>query len=207
MPFAIELVALRRNFPEEYGTWTGRRIGKALVLTGVVDVPTLLKRRNVAICFPGPPSKVRPIVMVSGPTTSRHRFVQYRPTSLCLYYYRDPASMRWDLRSGLAGLIDLIRQHLFKEEWWRATNKWVGAQVHLDPAPARPGVGRRSERPRAVLQRKRQPCWCGHSRYASCHGALPEMEESRLLGIETNPPAVTARGTGTAVTAEPLSGH
>jgi hypothetical protein len=190
MPTAMEMVALQRTFPAEYGRWEGIRIGRALVLRGQVDVPTLPKRRNVAVCFRGPPSRVRPVVMVSGPTHSRHRFVDYRPTSLCLYFGPDPQSMKWNINDGLVGLVDLIRQHLFKEEWWRATRQWSGAEVHLDPAPVRPGAVPHSQRPKARLQRRRQPCWCGNSRYSSCHGAVPLQEELQLLGIDTNPLAL-----------------
>lgn len=148
MPTAMEMVALQRNFPAEYGRWDGIRIGRALVLRGQVDVPTLPKRRNVAVCFRGPPSRVRPVVMVSGPTHSRHRFVDYRPTSLCLYFGPDPQSMKWNINDGLVGLVDLIRQHLFKEEWWRATRQWSGPEVHLDPAQVSPEPFRARSAPR-----------------------------------------------------------
>jgi hypothetical protein len=195
MPTAIELGALRKNFPAEYGSWEGTRVGRALVLRGQVDVPTLPKRRNVAICFPGPPSRVRPVIMVSGPRKSRHRFVQYRPTSLCLYFGPDPQSMKWNINDGLVGLIDLIRQHLFKEEWWRATTQWPGAEVHLEPQPARLGVVPRSQRPKATLRRQRQPCWCGNSRYSTRHGAIAEQEELRLLGVDADPPPIAVTAT------------
>jgi hypothetical protein len=163
-------------------------VGRALVLRGEVNVPTLRKRRRVAISFPGPPSRERAVVMVSGPTRSRHRFPQFRPTSLCLYYGPDPKSMRWDVNDGLVGLVDLIRQHLFDEEWWRATGQWPGPEVHLDPLPAKAGVTPRAQRPAARLRRQRQRCWCGSARYGKCHGAIPLEDELKLLGIDVNPP-------------------
>jgi hypothetical protein len=180
--FPLELLVLRQHFPAEYGTWVGERIGRALVLKGELDVPTLPKRRRVAICFPGPPSRVRPVVMVSGPRRVRHRFRTYRPTSLCLYYGRDPAAMKWQLDDGLGALLDVTRQHLFKEEWWAATRRWPGAEVHIDP-PLHPGSRPRSLRPRARRERERQTCWCGGGHYKHCHGAIPEHEELAALGL------------------------
>jgi hypothetical protein len=189
--FPFELLRLQQRFPTEYGRWDGTRVGRALVLRGDVDVPTLPKRRRVAICFPGPPSRVRPIVMVSGPRESRHRFPQFRPTSLCLYYGPDPKSMRWHPDDGLVGLIDLIREHLFKEEWWRATRHWPGPEVHLRQPPARLGATPRGQGPTALLRLRRQPCWCGAGRYVNCHEGMSADDELKLLGIDTNPPAVS----------------
>jgi hypothetical protein len=187
--FPLEFLRLRQDFPPEYGVWEGVQIGRALVFRGELDVPTLPKRRRVAISFPGKPSTERPVVMVSGPRLSRHRFVQFRPTSLCLYYGPDPSLMKWDLNDGLVGLIDLIRQHLFKEEWWRATGRWPGPEVHLDVAPTRLGAIPRSQRPAARLRRERQMCWCGSGRYTGCHGAMSAADELRLLGIDSDPGA------------------
>jgi hypothetical protein len=184
----LELASLLARFPAEYGKWEAIRIGRALVLRGEVAVPTLPKRRRVAISFPGPPSRIRPIVMVSGPVSSRHRFTRYRPTSLCLYYGRDPKSMAWQLSDGLVGLIDLIRVHLFAEEWWRATSVWPRPEVHLDPPPTRTRTMPKSKRPKARLASAREPCWCGSGRYSRCHEALPASSERRLLSIEPDSP-------------------
>jgi hypothetical protein len=191
--FPMEFLRLRHDFPVEYGVWEGVQVGRTLVFRGEVEVPTLPKRRRVAIAFPGKPSTERPIVMVSGPRRSRHRFVHFRPTSLCLYYGPDPTSMKWDVNDGLAGLIDLIRQHLFKEEWWRATGTWPGMEVHLDVVPARPGAVPRAERPRARIRRERLRCWCGRGRYSGCHGAMPAEEELHLLGIDRDPGSAERR--------------
>ena len=109
-----------------------------------------------------------------------------------------------NINDGLAGLVDLIRQHLFKEEWWRATRQWPGPEVHLDPEPVRPGVVPRSKRPKAKLRAHRQPCWCGNSRYSTCHGAMPAQQELRLLGIDANPPPAKDR-TAETPTARPAS--
>lgn len=178
----MEWLALQRRFPPEYGVWTGHPVGRALVLRGEVDVPSIPKRRSVAICFWDAPSRSRPVVMVSGPARSRHRFRHFRPTSLCLYYGPDPDSMKWTLNDGLVGLIDLIREHLFKEEWWRTTGIWPGPEVHLDPQ-TRPGQTPPSERPAAKLRRQRQRCWCGAARYDICHGAMTNADELRALGL------------------------
>ena len=96
--------------------------------------------------------------------------------------------MKWDVNDGLVGLVDLICQHLFKEEWWRVTGQWPGLEVHLDPLPARAGATPRSQRPAARLHRQRQRCWCGSARYGKCHGAMSAEDELKLLGIDVNPP-------------------
>lgn len=180
-----ELAMLERDFPPEYANFTRDRIGDALVYRGLVELELLGIQRKVIIIFRGRPSVFRPIVMADGPRRSRHRFYWSRPSSLCLWYAPDPDSMRWTLKDGLAGLIDLARLHLVKESWWRATNEWPGREVHrqppagdeLKPLPPR-------QRSRAtLLRRQRQRCWCGAGRYNRCHGAIPVEEELVILGL------------------------
>lgn len=173
------------ELPPWYRNLEALRIGKALVFRGVVEVDGAGKRR-VAIIFPGRPSMIRPIVMADGPRRSRHRFRWARPSSLCLWYSRDPENMRWTVNNRLHTLIDLTRLHLVKEAYWRATNAWPAPEVHVGAADTERGSGR--SRPDALsparqLRRERQPCWCGRGRYASCHGAIPANEELRQLGL------------------------
>ena len=162
------------------------RVGRALVVRLMVDLDTLGKTRRLALVFPGPPSRVRPIVMADGPTRSRHRFTWARPTSLCLYYGRDDDGLRWTLSDGAVALTDLARVHLIKEAWWRATGEWDGYEVHRLPAGT-------EQRPRSStghekksidrIRRARIKCWCGVRRYVSCHGAIPSAQELSILGL------------------------
>ena len=182
----MEFHALTAGLPPYYWDFEAIRIGKALVFRGAVEVDGAGQRR-VAIIFPGRPSRVRPIVMVDGPRRSRHRFYWSRPTSLCLYYARDPENMQWTLKHRLHILIDLIRLHLVKEAYWRATNEWPAPEVHVGPRDTERGTG--GSRPRSLspgrqLRLERQPCWCGRGRYASCHGAIPAEQELRQLGLD-----------------------
>ena len=98
-------------------------IGKALVYSGEVDVGDAGTRR-LALIFPGPPSRVPPIVMADGSRKSRHRYRWSRPTSLCIWYSNDPLPQRWTIQEGLHGLIDRARVHLLKEAWWRVHGHW-----------------------------------------------------------------------------------
>ena len=173
----LEIGALERGLPDEYAAFQRCRIGNALVYQGSVQLEPFGCERRLTIIFPGLPSRVRSIVMASGPVRSRHRFTEYRPTSLCLWYAGDHESLRWTPRDGLVSLIDLTRVHLVREAWWRETGLWLGPEVHRPPSPR--GHSRTDQ-----LRRARTRCWCASGRaYAVCHGALPEDVELELLGI------------------------
>jgi hypothetical protein len=181
----MEVLALEQHFPTEYhGEFLRKSVGKALVYFGEVEVPHTGQLRRISIVFPGPPSRVRPTVMADGPRTPRHRFGTYRPQPLCVWYSADPDTMRWTLKDGLGGLIDLARLHLAKEAWYRATGSWPGTEVHLRrelradaPPPSR-------RHPRQALRHARRRCWCGQRRYTQCHGRLPEGQELKLLELD-----------------------
>jgi hypothetical protein len=115
--------------------------------------------------------------MASGLRRSRYRFQSYRPTSLCIWYAPDDRELKWQLHDGLTGLIDLARQHLVREVWWRATSRWDAPEVHREPTP----VAGRSRTARVRAARTR--CWCGRRRYSTCHGAIDVNLELRLLGL------------------------
>ena len=175
----LEVLALEQHFPPEYqGDFLRKAVGKALVYFGEVDVPHTGQLRKVSMVFPGPPSRVRPVVMADGPRTPRHRFGSYRPEPLCLWYAGDPEAMKWTLKDGLGSLIDLTRLHLAKESWCRATGSWPGQEVHLrrELRPDAPPPSLR-RRPRAAVRHRRQRCWCGNRRYANCHGRIPPEDE------------------------------
>jgi hypothetical protein len=180
----LEVLALEQRFPTEYaGEFFRKELGKALIYFGEVEVPHTGQIRKIAMVFPGPPSRFRPVVMADGPKTPRHRFGNYRPDPLCIWFSPDPDGMKWTLHDGLVGLIDLTRLHLFKEAWFRATGSWPGPEVHLRPelrAGGRPSI---RKQPRAALRRHRQRCWCGQKRYSTCHGRIDPDEELEILGL------------------------
>jgi hypothetical protein len=95
--------------------------------------------------------------------------------------------MRWTLRDGLVGLIDLARWHLIREIVWRVEQEWPGAEVHLDDAPGPAGDERKVVSParkaKNDLRAKRRRCWCGQGRYKQCHGAIPAQDELELLSL------------------------
>ena len=174
---------------DAYPDFTAERVGRALVCRGEVELDTLGKTRRLVVIFPGRPSRVRPIIMADGPKRSRHRWYWSRPSSLCLYYAPDHEGLRWKLKDGLVGLIDLSRVHLIKEAWWRVTDEWDGYEVHRRP-PA--GTEQRPRRPKETYRRvsveslrlARVRCWCGTRRYVKCHRAIPAEEELRILGLK-----------------------
>jgi hypothetical protein len=180
----LELLTLEQEIPPEYASFARGMIGNALVYRGTVHVDTVGVDRRLAIIFPGRPSKVTPIVMADGPTRSRHRFYWTRPSSLCLWYAGDPPSMRWTLRDGLVGLIDLSRVHLVKEAWWRVTGEWPGPERHREP-PRGDEQRPRNPKPSRVdnIRLERRRCWCGRGRYKTCHGGIDSRRELEELGI------------------------
>lgn len=189
--FPLERVALEDGLDEAYPGFERVRIGRALAYRGGVHLDTLDIERKLVFVFPGRPSRTRPIVMADGPTRSRHRFYWSRPSALCLWYSRDHAGLRWTVKDGLVGLIDLSRLHLIKEAWWRATGEWPGWEKHREP-PA--GDERRPKPPRAQgdfrkphtakwIRYDRRRCWCGSARYVKCHGAIPAEQELEILGL------------------------
>ena len=182
----LEFHALFAGLPPEYEHFEVRVVGRALVCNGTVEIDDVGTRLVTAI-FPGRPSRVRPVVMADGPERSRHRFHRYRVSDLCLYFSRDPVSLRWTLKQRMTGLLDITRLHLLKEAWWRVTNDWPSAEVHRDPDERRSSIGKRDggeARGRSRrLRHERRMCWCGRPRYTRCHGALDTTRERGVLGL------------------------
>ena len=177
-----ELGLLEQDLPGEYGHFDRIVIGRSIVYRGYVDLDPLPLRRRIALVFPGPPSRVRPVVMADGPRTPRHRFKSYRPMPLCMWYARDAPDMQWRPGSGLAGLIDIARVHLFREVRFRQTGRWRGPEVHLEDADALTNRALRRARDHDGLRTR---CWCASGRrYIRCHGATPPEHELALLGLE-----------------------
>ncbi len=87
--------------------------------------PPGCERRQVRIDFPLSSPGV-PRVYADGPTESPHR---YEDGSLCMWYPRDPLERRWSFGDGLHALLGQIAVHLVKENIWRRTGEWPGAEV------------------------------------------------------------------------------
>jgi len=70
-----------------------------------------------------------PRVFASTDGPSPHRMPN--DGALCLYYPRSAPERRWRPENGLLALIDLARDHVFFEDYWRDTGgnkggKWLG---------------------------------------------------------------------------------
>lgn len=62
---------------------------------------------------------------------SKHRMPD---DALCLYYPLSPPERRWTESDGLLALLNLVRDHLYFEEYWRLTGGhqrgvWLGAEA------------------------------------------------------------------------------
>jgi hypothetical protein len=72
-----------------------------------------------------------PRVFADPGAASKHRMPD---DSLCLYYAGDPVERRWTSDWGLLSLLDLTGDHLFLEDYWRATGgvhkgQWLGPEA------------------------------------------------------------------------------
>ena len=91
-----------------------------------LDVPA--RRDLVPVCiefhenptYPtyGLPPWDYPRVFADPGAISKHRL---GGDALCLWYPRDPEDRRWHYEDGLVTLLNIVRNHLFFEDHWRAT--------------------------------------------------------------------------------------
>lgn len=106
------------------------RGGFALVVK--VNVPDIGQRTVTIVFTPVAPNI--PYVYTDGPSESPHR---YADGSLCMWYPGDPVEQRWTRRDGPGALLGHIVAHLIREEWWRRTGEWAGAEApHCGPRAA-----------------------------------------------------------------------
>lgn len=96
-----------------------------------VEIHIEFHQRPPYDCYGLPPEEY-PRVFATPGVTSPHRM----PTdqALCLYYPKSPPGQRWRPATGLLSLIDLTRDHVFLEDYWRATGGerggiWLGAEA------------------------------------------------------------------------------
>jgi len=70
----------------------------------------------------GLPAQDYPRVFAKPGASSKHR---HPDGSLCLWAPWDPPERRWTCDDGLLELIELTRQHLFLENYWRRYRRWL----------------------------------------------------------------------------------
>jgi hypothetical protein len=116
---------------QAYDGLTGSKVGGSpqdVIYRVAVDVPHY-DECQVEIRFYNGSRPSTPRITVDGPEESPHR---YRGGTLCIWEPKDDRSQRWVERDGLLALIESIRQHLFREAWWREYGEWLGPEViHL----------------------------------------------------------------------------
>jgi hypothetical protein len=57
-----------------------------------------------------------------------------------MWYVLDPPGKRWVHEDGLVALLDLAKFHLYREERYRETGRWMGPEApHI--LPTYPGAG------------------------------------------------------------------
>lgn len=111
-----------------YDGLEGSKVGgrpQEVVYKLTVRVPEY-ERRPVEIRFYNGSRPGEPRITVDGPDESPHR---YRGGALCIWEPKDDDTRRWVADDGLLALIEAIRQHLFREAWWREYGEWLGPEV------------------------------------------------------------------------------
>jgi hypothetical protein len=88
---------------------------------GVVEVPHYEERHVIVLLLDD-----APVVFADGPRDSPHR---YAGTALCMWDPKDPASAKWTVDNGITDLLYRIRNHLFREAWWRERREWLGPEA------------------------------------------------------------------------------
>lgn len=88
---------------------------------GVVDIPFYEERHIIVLALAD-----TTLVFADGPRESPHR---YAGVALCMWHPDDPVSARWTPADGIDDLLFRVRNHLFREAWWRDTKEWLGAEA------------------------------------------------------------------------------
>jgi hypothetical protein len=89
--------------------------------SGVIEVPFYEERHIIVLVFAD-----TALVFPDGPRESPHR---YAGMALCMWYPDDPVNARWTPDNGIDDLLYRVRNHLFREAWWRDTKEWLGAEA------------------------------------------------------------------------------
>jgi hypothetical protein len=135
-----ELVRFELEARRRYPLLRRERVGRGRKASVAYEVPLPVESygitRKVRIRFAGQ----EPRVFVDGPTDSPHRYLD---GSLCMWHPHDPSSRRWTWSDGLVPLFGYIMIHLFREEWWRVTDDWLGPEAEHEPVKLGGGSERR----------------------------------------------------------------
>jgi hypothetical protein len=92
--------------------------------------PAGVPTRHITIYFPKYAPGF-PRVYVDGPDDSPHRYLPDR--HLCMWHPGDPPEARWKPADGPGALLGHVAAHLVKEEWYRRTEQWPGAEAEHIP--------------------------------------------------------------------------
>jgi hypothetical protein len=88
---------------------------------GVIEVPFYDERHIFALVVGD-----TALVFADGPQESPHRYARM---ALCMWYPDDPTNARWTPDNGIDDLLYRVRNHLFREAWWRETKEWLGVEA------------------------------------------------------------------------------
>ncbi|MDZ4063479.1 MAG: hypothetical protein U1E22_02320 [Coriobacteriia bacterium] len=94
-------------------------------------------RRQVSVLIDEHGTHLRPRVWAADPRPLKH---QFKDGSLCMWHVWDPPDKRWVYEDGLVALLDLAKFHLYREERYRETGRWMGPEAPHD-LPRHPGSG------------------------------------------------------------------
>ncbi len=134
-------IPLQRDARRQYGDeltleWQARRLTyrhRGLYVAGVGEVPAeVVFHADPPYLTYGLGAQDYPRVFADPGAQSPHRMPD--DGALCLYYPLAPPLRRWRSVDGLLVLLDLVRDHLFFEEHWRATGgfdggEWLGKEA------------------------------------------------------------------------------
>lgn len=113
----------------------GAHLDRVLYLA-VVEVPHF-DRQHVSVLVDERDTSARPCVWAADPRPMKHQFVN---RAMCIWSRWDPPDKRWGYEDGLAALFDLAKLHLYREERYRETHRWMGPEAPHNP-PTYPGAG------------------------------------------------------------------
>lgn len=117
----------RAAYPDMRHRRLQRSTGPVHVYTVTLAVPGFEDRQVVVEFDSRYPAY--PHLYADGPTDSPHRYGARHRHRLCVWDPADPPDRRWIPSDGLLVLFAMISEHLFKEAWWRANDKWLGDEA------------------------------------------------------------------------------
>lgn len=113
----------------------GAHLDRVLYLA-LVEIPHF-GRQYVSVLIDERDTSARPCVWTADPRPMRHQFVN---RSMCMWSRWDPPDRRWVYEDGLVALLDLAKLHIYREERYRETGRWMGPEAPHS-LPTHPGAG------------------------------------------------------------------